>query len=73
MPDSIRMVMMPRKPGIVLAGDQTVHVDSFVKDNLRKAAEVKSIRSRQDLEKRLRQLEKELQEMKKQMEKLGEP
>ncbi|MGD0339003.1 MAG: hypothetical protein ABSB78_09460 [Bacteroidota bacterium] len=73
MPDSIRMVMMPRQRGVVLAGDQSVQIGSFMKDGYRKAAEIKSIRSRQDLEKRLRQLEKELQEMRKQMEKLEEP
>ena len=73
MPDSIRMVMVPRQRGVVLAGDQAVQVDSFMKGTLRKGVEVKSIRTRQDLDKRLRQLEKELQEMKKQMEKLEEP
>jgi hypothetical protein len=73
MPDSIRMVMMPRKPGIVLAGDQSVHIDRYVKDNSRKATEVNTVRSRQAFEKRLRQLEKELQEMKKQMQKLEGP
>lgn len=73
MPDSIRMVMMPQHQGVILAGDQSIQVDSIMKNGLRRGTEVKSVRSRQDLEKRLHQLEIELQEMRKRMEKLEEP